>query len=143
MEGREAVHLEDYFDFLRSDDIRVKGTRVGIETILTEYIHHQRGPEEIAARYPSVTLEQVYATILYYLQNREQVSQYLSEHLAWVSRARQEAQANPSPAARRLQALRAEIDAYPPEERDLARARIIGREQAKQDQTASPAEVHR
>jgi hypothetical protein len=26
--------LEDYFDFLRPDDIRVKGTRVGIETIL-------------------------------------------------------------------------------------------------------------
>lgn len=28
------MQLEDYFEFLRPDDIRVKGTRVGIETIL-------------------------------------------------------------------------------------------------------------
>jgi hypothetical protein len=28
------MQLEDYFDFLAPNDIRVKGTRVGIETIL-------------------------------------------------------------------------------------------------------------
>lgn len=28
------MQLEDYFDFQRPDDIRLKGTRVGIETIL-------------------------------------------------------------------------------------------------------------
>jgi hypothetical protein len=30
------MQLEDYFDVQRSDDIRVKGTRVGIESILYE-----------------------------------------------------------------------------------------------------------
>ncbi len=31
------MQLEDYFTFLRPDDIRVKGSRVGIEHILDEY----------------------------------------------------------------------------------------------------------
>jgi len=32
------MQLEDYFSFLAPNDIRVKGTRVGIETILTDYL---------------------------------------------------------------------------------------------------------
>ena len=39
--------IEEYFEFLADDDIRVKGTRVGIESILYEYIYQQRSPEEI------------------------------------------------------------------------------------------------
>ena len=73
------MQLEDYFDFQRPDDIRVKGTRVGIETILYDFIHRSRTPEEIAQSYPSVTLEQVYATILYYLHNQEAVSAYITD----------------------------------------------------------------
>ncbi|MGB7710432.1 MAG: hypothetical protein WBL95_13020 [Microcoleus sp.] len=34
--------IEEYFEFLADDDIRVKGTRVGIESILYEYIYQQR-----------------------------------------------------------------------------------------------------
>ena len=36
--GVTAMQLEDYFDFLAPADIRLKGTRVGIETILYDYI---------------------------------------------------------------------------------------------------------
>jgi len=32
------MQLEDYFDFLEPDDIRVKGTRTGIETVLYDFI---------------------------------------------------------------------------------------------------------
>ena len=42
------MQLEDYFDFQRPDDIRVKGTRIGIETILYDFIHRARTPEKIA-----------------------------------------------------------------------------------------------
>ena len=28
------MQLEDYFDFLAADDIRLKGSRIGIESIL-------------------------------------------------------------------------------------------------------------
>jgi hypothetical protein len=48
------MELESYFDFLAPDDIRVKGTRIGIETILYEYIYRDQSLEAIAARYPSL-----------------------------------------------------------------------------------------
>ena len=65
------MQLEEYFDFLAEDDIRLKGTRVGIETILYDFIHRQRSPETIAQTYPSL-IEQVYATILCIIKRRPQ-----------------------------------------------------------------------
>jgi hypothetical protein len=41
------MQLEDYFDFLASNDIRLKGHRIGIESILYEYIHNGQSPEAI------------------------------------------------------------------------------------------------
>lgn len=32
------MQLEDYFNFLTPNDIPLKGTRIGIETILYDYI---------------------------------------------------------------------------------------------------------
>ncbi|MCB0047933.1 MAG: DUF433 domain-containing protein, partial [Caldilinea sp.] len=59
--------LESYFDFIRTPadtllSIRVTGTRVGIEYILREYMQGA-SPEELALRFPTVTLEQIHATI--------------------------------------------------------------------------------
>ena len=102
------MQLEEYFDFLADDDIRLKGTRIGIETILYDYIHRQRSPEAIAQAYPSLTLEQVYATILYYLHNREKVSRYLTDWLEW-SRAMHK---TPSPASERLRRIKEERQEY-------------------------------
>jgi len=102
------MQLEDYFDFLAPDDIRIKGSRVGIETVSYDFIHRRRSAEEIVASYPSVTLEQVYATILYYLHNREQVDAYLEEWLEWGRRMREEQDRNPPPVVVRLRALKAE-----------------------------------
>lgn len=84
------MNLEEYFDFQRLDDIRLKGTRIGIESILYEYLHRGRTPDEITARFHIVTLEQVYATILYCLQNKEAVSRYVADWLEW-SRAQRKA----------------------------------------------------
>jgi hypothetical protein len=44
-DGELTMQLEDYFDFQRPDDIRLKGTRIGIETILYDFIHRSRTPE--------------------------------------------------------------------------------------------------
>ena len=106
-----AMQLEDYFDFQRPDDIRIKGTRVGIESILYEHIHRGRSAEEIAERFRTVTLEQVYATILYYLHNREVVSAYLAEWLEWARAMREEQERNPSPAIVRLREMKAAMEA--------------------------------
>lgn len=105
------MQLEDYFDFLRPDDIRVKGTRVGIETILYDFIHRCRTPEEIAQSYPSVTLEQIYATILYYIHNKEVVSTYIADWLENSHRMREEQHRHPSLVVTKLMKLKAEREA--------------------------------
>mgnify|MGYP003623063699 CR=1 FL=1 len=105
------MQLEDYFDFQRPDDIRLKGTRVGIETILYDFIHRARTPEEIANTYTSLTLEQVYATILYYLHNKEAVSAYIADWLEWSHRMREEQRRNPPPVVIKLRKLIAEKEA--------------------------------
>ena len=86
--------LESYFDFLAQDDVRLKGTRVGIETVLEDYLNGA-SPEEIGARYRSVTLEQVYATITYYLHNQREVDVYLARWRAYCDAAWQEQERNP------------------------------------------------
>ena len=58
------MQLKDYFDFLAPDDIRIKGSRIGIESVLYEYIYREQSPEAIHDRFPSLTLEQIYATVL-------------------------------------------------------------------------------
>jgi uncharacterized protein (DUF433 family) len=103
--------LEEYFDFQRPDDIRVKGTRIGIETILYDFIHRVRTPEEIAQTYPHLTLEQVYATILYYLHNKEEVSQYIANWLEWSHQQLKAQELNPPPALIRLRKLKAQQEA--------------------------------
>jgi uncharacterized protein (DUF433 family) len=105
------MQLEDYFDFFADDDIRVKGTRVGIETVLYNFIHRQLSPEEIAATYPTLTLEQVYATILYYLHNKEAVTAYLTDWIEWGREMRRIQNANPPPAIKHLRQLKAEKQA--------------------------------
>ncbi len=86
--------MESYFDFVSPDDIRIKGTRVGIETVLDDYLT-VASPEEIVARYRTLTLEQVYATITYYLHYQEEVDAYLSRWRAFSEESWQEQQRNP------------------------------------------------
>ncbi len=102
------MQLEEFFDFLAEDDIRLRGTRIGIETVLYDYIHRQRSPEAIASMYPLLTLEQVYATILYYHHNKEVVSKYLADWLEWGREMRKRQNATPSLARQRLRKIKAE-----------------------------------
>ena len=102
------MQLEDYFNFFASDDIRIKGSRIGIETILYEYIYRSRTPEEIAQTYTSLSLEQVYATILYYLQNKEDVSNYIADWLEWGHQQRKAQALNPPPGIVRLRKIKEE-----------------------------------
>ena len=109
---QQIYPLEDNFMFLAEHDIRLKGTRVGIETILYEYIHNSKMPVVIANHYYySLTVEQVYATILYSLQNQEEVGAYLDDYLEYCRKAREEQAKNPSPAVVRLRELISERNA--------------------------------
>jgi uncharacterized protein (DUF433 family) len=90
------MQLEDYFDFLSPNDIRIKGHRIGIESVLYEYIHRSRTPEQIAERFPTLTLDEIYATILYYLRNKEAVSAYIADWLEYGEQARRAQEQDPS-----------------------------------------------
>ena len=58
--------------------VRVGGTRVTLDTVAGAF---QRGAtaEEIVQNYSSLRLEDVYATITFYLQNQPAVDAYLQE----------------------------------------------------------------
>lgn len=75
------MHLEDYFEFLGPEEIKLKGHRVWIEHVLYEYIYRERTAEQIAREFDTLTLDQVYASILYYLRNKQSMSEYMAHWL--------------------------------------------------------------
>ena len=80
------MQLEDYFDFETVktdfgpvDCIRIKGHRIGIEHVLGCY-KEGHSPETIVRDvYPLLNLEKIYATILYYLANKEKIEEYIRQ----------------------------------------------------------------
>ena len=77
------METDRYLEILSSDDVRVRGTRVGVEHLLTEYLAG-RLPEELAVEFPTVSLEQVHGVLAWYLRNRKEVDEYLRR---WRARA--------------------------------------------------------
>lgn len=99
------MQLEDYFDVHSPIDIRLKGSRVGIETILTDYLSLGLHAEAIANRYRTITVEQVYATLTYYWHNKEEMDSYLIRVDEEYERQRREQDLHPSPGIQRLREL--------------------------------------
>jgi uncharacterized protein (DUF433 family) len=108
------MRLEDYFEFEKfetkhgiAERIRIKGHRISIEHVIT-YFNQGVPPDYIAREiYPTLTLEEVYATITYYLHNRDEVDAYTErgEKIAdafYQDYLRQE----PSEVVKRMRALR-------------------------------------
>jgi uncharacterized protein (DUF433 family) len=57
--------------------VHVRGTRVTLDTVVSAFVEGATA-EEIAHRYPSVSLSDVYAVISFYLARRSDVEAYLS-----------------------------------------------------------------
>ncbi len=106
-----TTRLEDYFDFSSPDEIRIQGHRIWIEHVLYEYIHRSRTPEQIAQRFETLTLDEIYATILYYLRNKETVSAYMTRWLEHGEQARAAQEQDPAfqRSRERLRQKRAEL----------------------------------
>lgn len=101
------MRLEEYFDFKTENDIRIKGHRIGIESVLYEYIHRPQTPEEIADRFPTLNLEQIYATILYYLRNKERIHDYMVQWIEHEDRMYADQAENSTPSMNRLRNIKA------------------------------------
>ena len=82
------MRIEEYFQFLAPDDIRLAGSRIGIETILTLHLKQHHTADEIAAMYPTITTEEVYATILFYHHQKDLVTAYLEDFWSWSAKVR-------------------------------------------------------
>jgi uncharacterized protein (DUF433 family) len=69
--------------------IRVGGTRVTLDTVI--YAFRQGAtPEEIVSRFTTLQLADVYAVISYYLQNQDEIDQYLQEREQEAQQIREE-----------------------------------------------------
>jgi len=101
------MQLEDYFDFLAPEEIRIKGHRINMEDILWEYIHRRKTAEQIARRFPTLTLEEVYAALLYYHRNKAAMDAYMEAWIEHGRRMRAEQAKRKDPVMERLRALRA------------------------------------
>lgn len=104
------MQLEDYFEFLEPNDIRVKGHRIGIQSILRKYLAGQP-VEEIARQYDTLRSVDIYATVTYYLENKDQVDAYLQRVDEQLAADMARSDASPSPVVERLRALKAEQQA--------------------------------
>jgi uncharacterized protein (DUF433 family) len=82
------------FSVLEDGTIRITGTRVPLETVV---YHFKLGasPEEIALRFPSLPLVDVYCSIAYYLSHREEVEQYMQQQQAAGIETRRLIEASP------------------------------------------------
>jgi uncharacterized protein (DUF433 family) len=56
----------------------ISGSRVSLESVL---YHYKAGatPEQIACKFPSLKLADIYSVVAYYLNHRESVDEYLRE----------------------------------------------------------------
>ena len=99
------MQLEDYFLFISENDIRIKGHRLGIENVLFYFLEGYT-PEEIQAIYPDLSLEKIYATITYYLQNLQKIDAYLLRLQNWQENRYQEALKHPSPQRKKMRRIK-------------------------------------
>lgn len=95
------MQLEDYLDFQAPDVIRLRGHRIGLEHVVEAYKEGET-PEQIAAYYKSLPLDQINAVIAYYLLNRDEVEAYLARVNAAVEE--QLRTSHPSPVMQRIRA---------------------------------------
>ncbi len=101
------MRLEEYFEFVEPDYIRIKGHRIGIESILRKYLAGQAA-EEIAHEYDTLRPVDIYATITYYLENKVAVDAYLARTEALLADDMTRSDAALSPVVLRLRKVRNE-----------------------------------
>lgn len=72
------------------DTYRISGTRVSLDSIVYDYLSGL-SPESIADNFDSLSLEQVYGAITFYLSHRDEVDKYLMRNRAKFDQLRKKA----------------------------------------------------
>ena len=100
------MQLENYFEFLSEDDIRIQDHRLGIDAVLEPFLVGF-APEAIAQDYPELGLEKIYAAITYYFHRQATMDGYLCRLNERREHNYQQMLKNPSAMAERIRALKA------------------------------------
>lgn len=108
---KATLDLTNYFDFISPDAIRIKGHRIGIEHILKYFLDGYQ-PKDIAAEYPGLGPEKIYACITLYLTNKVEIDEYLLRRRARDMEAYQQWTTAPSTTIERLRIVREEQSKY-------------------------------
>src|SRR2546421_8594677 len=75
------------------DSYRITGTRVSLDSIVYDYLSGL-SPESIADNFDTLTLEQVYGAITYYLSHRDEVDRHLMRNRTKFDALRKKAREN-------------------------------------------------
>lgn len=84
-----SITLTKQYVEQREGCYRLVGSRVSLDSIVYSFKVH-RSPERIVHSFPTLSLEQVYGAITFYLANQDTVDTYLQEGEAEFSRLRDE-----------------------------------------------------
>ena len=96
--------METTKSYVRADEhavLRVGATRVMLDSVVAAF-DQGHSAETIAQQYPSLSLEEVYGAITYYLANKDEVDQYLRRQDEVWRQWREKAEAVTSPVVQRL-----------------------------------------
>lgn len=91
----------DYVSVDEHGVMRVGQTRVMLDSVLASFVEGCSA-ETIVQQYPSLSLEEVYGAITFYLGNRETIDAYLARQDGVWCRAREAADRAGSPVVARL-----------------------------------------
>ena len=95
--------------YVRADEhgvLRVGDTRVSLDSVIYAFAQGH-APESIRQQFSSVSLEEIYGALAFYLANREEVDRYLARQQQVWDRVKQQAVHQPAAVVARLRALQA------------------------------------
>jgi uncharacterized protein (DUF433 family) len=92
---------------------RVGNTRVSLDSVVIAF-DQGHSPETIQQQYPTLSLEEVYGAIAFYLANQAEIRPYLEGQDKLWEEERRKSRANPNPVLERLRAQRTNADKVQP-----------------------------
>ncbi len=108
-----SMDFSEYLELNDPDGPKLVGHRIWLFNVLYEHIFNRRRADQIVEFYPSLTIEKVYACLLYYERNKTACQQMVEAELD-----------------RQEQARRADREAHP-DRYDSLRMRLGARRQGK------------
>lgn len=66
----------------------IAGTRFPVRSVVIYILHHGLTPEELAAKFPQLTLAQIHDALAYYYDNREEIEKEIAENTEEAVRRR-------------------------------------------------------